>query len=54
MLLRLTMLCLMLVSVGCSSGGGRAGDANDPAKTSDESAMKDETGFIGDAKNSKK
>lgn len=53
MLLRLTLLYLLFVSVGCSSGG-RAGDTNDPAKTSDDAAMKDETGFIGDAKNGKK
>jgi len=53
MLLRLAMLSLLFVCVGCSSGG-RAGDVSDPAKTSDDAAMKDETGFIGDAKNAKK
>lgn len=45
------VLGLLLWSWGCSQPGGKVGDANDPASTSDAAAMADETGSTGDIKN---
>lgn len=53
MFLRLAIVSLALLGMGCSSGGGRAGDANDPALTTDKTALSDETGSIGEASNGK-
>lgn len=50
---QLWILGLFLLAVGCSQGGGKVGDANDPTLSSDSAAMADETGSIGDATNGK-
>lgn len=36
----------LLFTSGCSSGGGTAGDENDPETTSDTEQMQDETGDV--------
>ena len=34
--------------IGCGSGGGTVGDENDPATTTDDEQMTDETGEVSD------
>ncbi|MEZ6137127.1 MAG: hypothetical protein R3C53_19715 [Pirellulaceae bacterium] len=41
----LVLLSLSLVA-GCGPSGGAAGDANDPAATSDDAQMQSETGDV--------
>lgn len=41
------VLLAMAVLTGCSNAGGRAGDANDPAATTDSEQMSKETGDVG-------
>lgn len=51
MVLKLLPSSLLVIAcvVGCSGGGGRSGDANDPATTTDTEQMSDETGDVGGA-----
>jgi hypothetical protein len=45
----MVVTCFLAALFGCSGGGGSKGDANDPEKTTDVEAMKDETGNVGGA-----
>ena len=42
------MATLLIFALGCGGGsGGKEGDAQDPAKSSDDAQMQDETGDVG-------
>lgn len=43
----LIVLLAIAAFPGCSDAGGRAGDANDPAATTDSEQMSKETGDVG-------
>lgn len=46
---KMSLLCLLTLpcfSLGCGTDAGVVGDTNDPAETSDEEMMQDETGEI--------